>query len=180
MERRTRQILHFLVSIDERKKKIFQIGDLAYQIRETAKHPAFDLGKDNWQSLYNLCVQLVRLINTFEFNSINSRGLSQLNQYTNFPQAIQRQENNQRNPNPYTSSNSPPVTRCCQMCFVTESPVWRSGPNGQKTLCNACGLYYSKRQRHLKLQRELKEKSNSPPDSNNNSVLPSKSDIPTE
>ncbi|KAL0227743.1 hypothetical protein RCL1_003886 [Eukaryota sp. TZLM3-RCL] len=33
----------------------------------------------------------------------------------------------------------------CHKCGTTETPEWRKGPDGPKTLCNACGLAYSKR-----------------------------------
>lgn len=39
----------------------------------------------------------------------------------------------------------------CRQCGTTNSPEWRKGPLGAKTLCNACGLAYSK-----KLSREKK------------------------
>ncbi|OLY79855.1 GATA zinc finger domain-containing protein 3 [Smittium mucronatum] len=32
----------------------------------------------------------------------------------------------------------------CISCGTTNSPEWRKGPQGQKTLCNACGLRYSR------------------------------------
>lgn len=32
----------------------------------------------------------------------------------------------------------------CQRCGTTETPEWRRGPNGARTLCNACGLYHLK------------------------------------
>ncbi|OMJ11546.1 GATA zinc finger domain-containing protein 3 [Smittium culicis] len=32
----------------------------------------------------------------------------------------------------------------CISCGTTNSPEWRKGPHGQKTLCNACGLRYSR------------------------------------
>jgi len=32
----------------------------------------------------------------------------------------------------------------CRHCGTTETPEWRRGPDGRKSLCNACGLYYSK------------------------------------
>ncbi|EFA81998.1 GlcNAc transferase [Heterostelium album PN500] len=38
----------------------------------------------------------------------------------------------------------------CQRCGVTESPEWRKGPDGCKSLCNACGLYYAKAKRKEK------------------------------
>uniref|UniRef100_A0A2P2LDR0 GATA-type domain-containing protein n=2 Tax=Rhizophora mucronata TaxID=61149 RepID=A0A2P2LDR0_RHIMU len=33
-------------------------------------------------------------------------------------------------------------TRKCTHCEVTETPQWREGPMGPKTLCNACGVRY--------------------------------------
>lgn len=35
----------------------------------------------------------------------------------------------------------------CAECGVVESPEWRKGPQGRKTLCNACGLRWAKRTR---------------------------------
>ncbi|CAK9435861.1 uncharacterized protein LODBEIA_P05110 [Lodderomyces beijingensis] len=32
----------------------------------------------------------------------------------------------------------------CQHCLSHETPEWRRGPEGSRTLCNACGLFYSK------------------------------------
>ncbi|EGG21509.1 GATA-binding transcription factor [Cavenderia fasciculata] len=43
----------------------------------------------------------------------------------------------------------------CQHCNVTETPEWRRGPNGDHTLCNACGLHYAKT---LKKQNKEKER----------------------
>ncbi|CBI16323.3 unnamed protein product, partial [Vitis vinifera] len=32
----------------------------------------------------------------------------------------------------------------CMHCNVTRTPQWREGPNGPKTLCNACGVCYKR------------------------------------
>lgn len=32
----------------------------------------------------------------------------------------------------------------CVHCGNTETPLWRGGPDGPKTLCNACGVRYKK------------------------------------
>lgn len=32
----------------------------------------------------------------------------------------------------------------CDHCGSKDTPEWRKGPTGARTLCNACGLYYSK------------------------------------
>mmetsp|Transcript_18203 Transcript_18203/g.18262 ORF Transcript_18203/g.18262 Transcript_18203/m.18262 type:complete len:191 (-) Transcript_18203:38-610(-) len=34
--------------------------------------------------------------------------------------------------------------RRCASCSVTETPLWRAGPDGPKTLCNACGVRWRK------------------------------------
>lgn len=32
----------------------------------------------------------------------------------------------------------------CHRCGTSETPEWRRGPNGPRTLCNACGLFHAK------------------------------------
>ncbi|GAA5858593.1 hypothetical protein JCM5353_000388 [Sporobolomyces roseus] len=39
------------------------------------------------------------------------------------------------------------IGRSCQNCGRTDSPEWRSGPTGPKSLCNACGLRWAKVQK---------------------------------
>ncbi|OMP10966.1 Zinc finger, GATA-type [Corchorus olitorius] len=56
----------------------------------------------------------------------------------------------------------------CTDCKTTKTPLWRGGPAGPKSLCNACGIRYRKKRRAilgLSKGSEKKEKSNS---SNNN------------
>ncbi|KAI3636487.1 hypothetical protein MIR68_005839 [Amoeboaphelidium protococcarum] len=36
------------------------------------------------------------------------------------------------------------AARRCHACNVNETPEWRRGPDGARTLCNACGLTYAK------------------------------------
>jgi len=42
------------------------------------------------------------------------------------------------------AKNNQNQTLICHSCGVTSTPEWRRGPDGAKTLCNACGLHYSK------------------------------------
>jgi len=42
----------------------------------------------------------------------------------------------------HDSSLKPEIV--CQHCRSKETPEWRRGPEGSRTLCNACGLFYSK------------------------------------
>ncbi|KAI3701404.1 hypothetical protein L6452_26444 [Arctium lappa] len=39
-----------------------------------------------------------------------------------------------------TSSNNNTPIRVCSDCNTTKTPLWRSGPQGPKSLCNACGI----------------------------------------
>ncbi|CAG8500318.1 4677_t:CDS:2 [Paraglomus occultum] len=48
----------------------------------------------------------------------------------------------------------PDGVRECERCHTTNSPEWRRGPTGHKTLCNACGLRYSRRIARDKRRRE--------------------------
>ncbi|XP_047963565.1 GATA transcription factor 15-like [Salvia hispanica] len=42
------------------------------------------------------------------------------------------------------STSSP---KSCTDCRTTRTPLWRGGPHGPKSLCNACGIKYNKRRR---------------------------------
>lgn len=46
---------------------------------------------------------------------------------------------------PYTITEVvPKTTNKCHRCGTTETPEWRRGPKGVRTLCNACGLFHAK------------------------------------
>lgn len=38
-----------------------------------------------------------------------------------------------------------PDTKYCVDCKTTKTPLWRVGPTGPKSLCNACGIRFRKR-----------------------------------
>ncbi|KAF6173628.1 hypothetical protein GIB67_022987 [Kingdonia uniflora] len=44
-------------------------------------------------------------------------------------------------------SGSDVAKKTCSDCKTFKTPLWRSGPEGPKTLCNACGIKYRKRKR---------------------------------
>ncbi|XP_008787687.1 GATA transcription factor 16-like [Phoenix dactylifera] len=48
-------------------------------------------------------------------------------------------------------------SRVCAECRTSQTPLWRSGPNGPKSLCNACGIRYRKR-RKAKINGEDKHR----------------------
>ncbi|XP_073148007.1 GATA transcription factor 16 [Henckelia pumila] len=37
------------------------------------------------------------------------------------------------------------IKKCCSDCKTTKTPLWRSGPSGPKSLCNACGIRHRKK-----------------------------------
>jgi len=47
-------------------------------------------------------------------------------------------------PKPRTKKKKPDLEQefLCKECGTTDSPEWRKGPHGLKTLCNACGCEY--------------------------------------
>lgn len=42
------------------------------------------------------------------------------------------------------SSDSGDEGKACLLCGTTKTPLWRNGPPGPKTLCNACGIRFNK------------------------------------
>ncbi|XP_008780491.3 protein CYTOKININ-RESPONSIVE GATA TRANSCRIPTION FACTOR 1-like [Phoenix dactylifera] len=49
-----------------------------------------------------------------------------------------------------SSSYSPSgIIRVCSDCNTTKTPLWRSGPRGPKSLCNACGIRQRKARRAM-------------------------------
>lgn len=47
-----------------------------------------------------------------------------------------------KKPKKRVDENNVTVQRRCSHCQVTKTPQWRAGPNGPKTLCNACGVRF--------------------------------------
>ncbi|KAL0426900.1 UNVERIFIED_CONTAM: putative GATA transcription factor 22 [Sesamum latifolium] len=50
--------------------------------------------------------------------------------------------------NSFPSNNNSPI-RVCADCNTTKTPLWRSGPKGPKSLCNACGIRQRKARRAM-------------------------------
>ncbi|KAF8392626.1 hypothetical protein HHK36_022974 [Tetracentron sinense] len=47
------------------------------------------------------------------------------------------------------SSEVSEIKKRCADCHTTKTPLWRGGPAGPKSLCNACGIRNRKRRRAL-------------------------------
>ncbi|KAJ0976319.1 hypothetical protein J5N97_018284 [Dioscorea zingiberensis] len=46
-----------------------------------------------------------------------------------------------------SSSRGFSEAKSCADCRTTRTPLWRGGPSGPKSLCNACGIRYRKKRR---------------------------------
>ncbi|KAG2208881.1 hypothetical protein INT47_011021 [Mucor saturninus] len=68
---------------------------------------------------------------------------SQTDEYKMIRQARNLQDANAR-PKYRRRSKRSMIGQRCHSCNTTETPEWRRGPDGARTLCNACGLHYSK------------------------------------
>ncbi|WCJ42673.1 GATA transcription factor 21 [Euphorbia peplus] len=51
-------------------------------------------------------------------------------------------------------NNNNSTIRVCADCNTTKTPLWRSGPRGPKSLCNACGIRQRKARRALAAAQE--------------------------
>ncbi|RIA92630.1 hypothetical protein C1645_820466 [Glomus cerebriforme] len=61
--------------------------------------------------------------------------------FTQFTPQSRRNNNSNNNNN---NNNNVQGVKKCESCHTSSSPEWRRGPTGHKTLCNACGLRYSR------------------------------------
>eukprot|EP00249_Psilotum_nudum_P006926 c20163_g1_i2 orf=133-924(-) len=67
-------------------------------------------------------------------------------------------------------SNNGSVLRACSHCGTAKTPLWRTGPQGPKSLCNACGIKFKKSRKCLggtDHGMELRGSHPAPPISNN-------------
>ncbi|XP_058767752.1 uncharacterized protein LOC131641477 [Vicia villosa] len=54
-----------------------------------------------------------------------------------------------RHGQPRKACPTDPLRFCTNLhCMTRKTPMWRSGPIGPRTLCNACGIYYNKHMIH--------------------------------
>ncbi|XP_048443410.1 putative GATA transcription factor 22 [Pyrus x bretschneideri] len=64
-------------------------------------------------------------------------------------QVVQHQENSDETSFSRNSNNTTPDVRVCSDCNTSTTPLWRSGPRGPKSLCNACGIRQRKARRAM-------------------------------
>ncbi|KAH7851511.1 hypothetical protein Vadar_012688 [Vaccinium darrowii] len=75
------------------------------------------------------------------------------------------------------NSNSP--IRVCSDCNTTKTPLWRSGPRGPKSLCNACGIRQRKARKAMAMAATAAAApTTATPTSSNDTVLGAESSSP--
>jgi len=55
---------------------------------------------------------------------------------------------------PAVLTSSPRSVRLCEFCNTSDTPMWRRGPSGKGTLCNACGVKWSLSNRKRNTKRD--------------------------
>ncbi|KAF8376829.1 hypothetical protein HHK36_031495 [Tetracentron sinense] len=69
------------------------------------------------------------------------------------------------------------LKKSCTDCQTTKTPLWRGGPAGPRTLCNACGIRHRKKRRALLglnkrgAEKEKKHRRSSNTNNSNNNKL---------
>ncbi|KAL1217418.1 GATA transcription factor 21 [Cardamine amara subsp. amara] len=81
----------------------------------------------------------------FEEDHDENLNLKKVSTRTTTATAITENRYNTINENGYGNNNG--VIRACSDCNTTKTPLWRSGPRGPKSLCNACGIRQRKARR---------------------------------
>ncbi|ORZ06661.1 hypothetical protein BCR42DRAFT_456335 [Absidia repens] len=77
-------------------------------------------------------------------------GSNQDHPFFQSPSRDQHHKRGSPSSSPLSSSSSkswrirPNEKKRCESCHTSHSPEWRRGPSGHRTLCNACGLRYSR------------------------------------
>uniref|UniRef100_A0A7N0T2G4 GATA-type domain-containing protein n=1 Tax=Kalanchoe fedtschenkoi TaxID=63787 RepID=A0A7N0T2G4_KALFE len=72
-----------------------------------------------------------------------------------------------------SGSEGQAIKKTCSDCGTSKTPLWRGGPAGPKSLCNACGIRSRKRRRALlglSKPEEKRSKKSASSSSNNGSI----------
>jgi inosine triphosphate pyrophosphatase len=83
-------------------------------------------------------------------DSILARAVEYATKPLKTSQDVTTMKPHQNSPKSRTGNVCLSSTGKCAECFTTKTPQWRTGPNGPKTVCNACGVKYIGR---LKINR---------------------------
>lgn len=77
---------------------------------------------------------------------------------------------------PTTTTTNPTQLKCVH-CGVTSTPLWRAGPAGPKTLCNACGVRWKKTGSVVPRAKRTISKSSRKESSNNTTSIPTRTTV---
>ncbi|KAK9767496.1 hypothetical protein K7432_002680 [Basidiobolus ranarum] len=111
--------------------------------------PQFHLSSNHYIEISNRCDEIIGILSKFDRSDVDNTNQlvdSAKALYDVFLTAEQRVSPDQ-SPVPSKSSEKPKkrtksnqVKLYCHSCNCTDTPEWRKGPLGPRTLCNACGL----------------------------------------
>ncbi|CAG8685917.1 6667_t:CDS:2, partial [Dentiscutata erythropus] len=131
-----------------------QISQFASQYRDV------HLNQGSWNSI-------MLQVNETQLTNIINRAYDVLNILTGLKNEVTSRNSDrpditsQRTKYRKRSKRAAPPGRC-HSCNISETPEWRRGPDGARTLCNACGLHFAKitRKRALSaMQQQLQPSS---------------------
>ncbi|XP_038878562.1 GATA transcription factor 21 [Benincasa hispida] len=77
----------------------------------------------------------------------SGRNFQDLNQTSPTPSPSSFDQTNKRTSTALQDGGA--IIRTCSDCNTTKTPLWRSGPRGPKSLCNACGIRQRKARRAM-------------------------------
>ncbi|KAL0930097.1 white collar-2 [Colletotrichum truncatum] len=102
-------------------------------------------------AMQKLAGDIVRHVDRFdcsESEAVQAKGVSSR---ARRPSNSRVQTSWKKSSRPMSRKNEP----CCSMCGCLDTPQWRSGPQGPATLCNVCGLLYSRRKLRRRAETEM-------------------------
>nr|XP_043628535.1 GATA transcription factor 21-like [Erigeron canadensis] len=154
---------HHVESHDERGRSIKTSG-LKFSLwkNETYDHHMNEENQVRWMSSKMRVMLRMKKTNpmTTENTLQPSSGELKLEDHkepTSFPIMGETTNSNSINNNS-TCYNIP--MRSCSDCNTTKTPLWRSGPQGPKSLCNACGIRQRKARKAMALASAAAEETN--------------------
>ncbi|ORY01548.1 hypothetical protein K493DRAFT_334925 [Basidiobolus meristosporus CBS 931.73] len=151
--------------------------------RVNALEPQFRLSSNHYNEISNRCDEIIGILSKFDRSDAGDTNQlvdSAKALYDVFLTAEQRTSPSQ-SPVPTKSSEKPKkrtksnqAKLYCHSCNCTDTPEWRKGPLGPRTLCNACGLIWAKLSKKKAKEAQMTAKNgkseNDTSDSRSNSV----------
>ncbi|KAG1196861.1 hypothetical protein G6F70_007105 [Rhizopus microsporus] len=130
------QAQHRFITLEKRETIIDNLCKLAENLFSNVQQTAKDVESNN-NKVTNNTEQALTIIKT---TSIQSSSENKRYDY----EIIRQARNNHRIYKCHKKHKQNVLGHKCHSCGTTETPEWRRGPDGARTLCNACGLHYAK------------------------------------